>query len=127
MSSSLLYWKETQAAFENSAGDKILESVSKLGESRVGLNFSHLYRSLDGSSIQPSIGLSAVYNFDGISNSDPEEFSLGRGDARGRLEIGIVVNKATGLSVNTSTFYDGIGVDDYVSYGGTVRVTKPLY
>ena len=125
-STSLLYWRETQDEFTNSDGDVISKSVNKLGETRNGFIFSRLKTSPNGSSIEPSLGLSAAYNFDGVRNRDPEEFSLGRGDIRGRIDAGIIFNEANGLSINATTFYDGIGIEAYESYGGSVRITKPL-
>ena len=126
VSASLMYWKEKQKAFTNSAGKIIPSSESKLGESNIGVSLSRLYISPDGNSTRPSVGLSAVYNFEGLKNENPDEFSLGEGDIRGRVEAGLNAKRASGLSVNFSTFYDGIGIDDYESYGGMVRLTKPL-
>lgn len=123
---NLLYWRETQHAFTDSLGNSISQSVQKLGEARFGPTVSRRFMKPNGDSVEPSVGLSGIYNFEGMRNEDKAAFSLGRGDVRARLDAGVQQNKASGLSVNSSVFYDGIGIEDYESYGFSLRLTKPL-
>ena len=123
---SLLYWRERQKAFTDSLGNSIASSVQKLGEARFGPDISRRYTKPNGDSWTPTVGIAGVYNFAGEKNDNSSSFSLGEGDIRARIDAGINLNKVSGLSVNLSTFYDGIGIDDYESYGGSVRLTRPI-
>ena len=123
---NLLYWRETQNAFTDSLGNSISQSVQKLGEARFGPTISRRFTKPNGDSVEPSVGVSRIYNFAGLRNDNISSFSLGRGDVRARLDVGVQANKASGLSVDSSVFYDGIGIDDYESYGFSLRLTQPL-
>ena len=123
---NLLYWRETQKAFEDGLDNPVSKTVQKLGEARFGPELSRRYSKPNSDSWTPTIGVSGIYNFAGAKNDNTSNFSLGEGDIRARIDAGINLNKVSGLSVNISTFYDGIGIDDYESYGGSLRLTRPL-
>ena len=123
---NLLYWRERQKAFTDSLGNAISSSMQKLGEASFGPELSRRYSKPNGDSWTPTIGVSGIYNFAGEKNDNTSAFSLGEGDVRARIDAGINLKKVSGLSVDLSTFYDGIGIDDYESYGGSMRLTQPL-
>lgn len=45
---------------------------------------------------------------------------------RGRLEGGLIASFGDGASLTLEGFYDGIGIGDYESYGGTTRLSIKL-
>lgn len=45
---------------------------------------------------------------------------------RGRVEAGMTIVEAGGMSISASATYDGIGDSDYQAVGGRARVKVPL-
>ncbi|MEM9358913.1 MAG: hypothetical protein AAGB04_22255, partial [Pseudomonadota bacterium] len=47
-------------------------------------------------------------------------------DLRARVDAGITIRLPDGLTLNGEGFYDGLGTEDYKSYGGSIRINIPL-
>ena len=123
---SVVYWEETQEAYIDSLANTIAESTQTLGEVRFGPSFSKNFDLGNGAFIEPSFGVSGVFNFATGENNNAQGFALGDDDLRARLDAGINMRSEDGLVLLLTGFYDGIGLDNYESYGGSARVTVPL-
>ncbi len=120
------WFEETQESYTDSNSQFIPEQTISLGEVRFGPSISHSITLDDGTLIQPSMGVSGVWNFGLEETNASQGFALGDNDLRARLDGGISTTSPTGLILAVSGHYDGIGVDDYDNYGGTAKVTVPL-
>ena len=123
---SVIYWEETQEAYTDSLANLIAENTQTLGEVRFGPSFAKHLDLGEGVFIEPSVGVSGVYNFAVDNNANPHGFALGDNDIRARLDLGLNMRNEEGLLILLTGFYDGIGIDNYESYGGSARVTIPL-
>ena len=72
--------------------------------------------------------LKGIWDFDTADLVDVDTGLLARSNAelRARAEAAFSLNLANGVRVQTSSFYDGIGVRDYQSYGGNITVIIPF-
>ena len=93
---------------------------------RFGPSISQDFVLDDGTVFTPSFGIEGVYNFGISNNAASQGFALGDDDLRARVDAGFSASNTAGLILMISGFYDGIGADDYHSYGGRARVTVPL-
>jgi len=124
---SVAYYEETQETYTDTLGNLIPEQTVSLGEVRFGPDISRSVELDDGTLFTPSVGVSGVFNFGIEDNAASQGFALGNDDFRARVDAGFsATNPDTGLTLSVDGFYDGIGIDDFDSYGGRVRVTVPL-
>jgi len=93
-----------------------------------GPTVSYQHTTDRGITIEPSLGIQGLWDFEpgdlvdldsGLSYESAE-------DIRARVEAGLTLSEAKGLSISVSSFYDGIGVGDVESYGGSFAVRIPL-
>jgi hypothetical protein len=74
--------------------------------------------------------LQAIWNFDvdtaaaGLGSINGE--SAGPSGVRGRAEIGLRATSSSGLGLDLSGSYDGIGAKDYDAFMGKATVRVPL-
>lgn len=117
---SLAYFSETQAAYVDSFAVAIPAQTTTLGEFNLGPEFSRDYMLTNGNTLRGIFGMSAVTNFDVSSTSGSQAFPLGNGTVRGRVDLGFTTTTGNGWALSASGFYDGIGINNYQSYGGSL-------
>lgn len=120
------WFEETQESYVDSIAQTIPEQIISLGEVRFGPTITRSVTLDDGTLVQPSIGISGVWNFGIRDNAASQGFALGNGDLRARFNGGLSATNSLGWKLTLTGFYDGIGIDNYDSYGGSVRLTVPL-
>lgn len=120
------WFEETQESYTDSIANQIPEQTISLGEVRFGPKLSRSITLDDGTLVQPSIGISGVWNFGIKEGKTSQGFAIGSNDLRARLDGGLSINTTHGWELALTGFYDGIGINDYDSYGGGVRLTMPL-
>ncbi len=81
---------------------------------------------LNGSFIEPTLALKGIWDFDEAGRASVGGLTAGSDEVRGRVEVGLNGQRASGLSIRGTGFFDGIGADDLEAYGGKVTVTVPL-
>lgn len=74
--------------------------------------------------VETLFGVSGVYNF-GMSGAGASS-SLGEDSLRARFDAGLSVVGLDGKTIQLSGYYDGVGVDDYSSYGGSLKLIVPI-
>jgi hypothetical protein len=79
--------------------------------------------------LEPRAGLQLISNFAGTSAASSgqqiEGGPAGPADLRGRADFGVRLI-VSGVGVDLSGSYDGIGAGDYPAFGGQVMVRVPL-
>lgn len=120
------WFEETQESYTDSIAQTIPEQTISLGEVRFGPTISRSITLDDGIQVQPSIGISGVWNFGINDNVASQGFALGNDDLRARFDGGLSTTNSLGWILALTGFYDGIGINDYDSYGGSIRLTVPL-
>lgn len=124
---SVAYYEETQESYTDTNNNLIGEQTISLGEVRFGPEISRTIELDDGTIFTPSVGIAGVYNFDIADNVASQGFALGNDDVRARVDAGFsATNPDNGLTLSIEGFYDGIGINNFDSYGGRARVTIPL-
>jgi len=124
---SVSYFEDNQHSYTDTLGNLIPEQTVSLGEIRFGPDISQNIVLDDGTLFAPNIGISGVFNFGIAENAASQGFALGNDDFRARVDAGFsATNPSTGMTLTLEGFYDGIGIEDFDSYGGRARVTVPL-
>ena len=123
----VIYFKEDQDAFTDSAGNAVGSQTVKLGRLTFGPRFSTTFRASNGAAISPFFTVKGIWDFEKDDTVNVlNGFATGSDDFRGRIEAGASADLAGGVSVKGEGFYDGLGADDYKAYGGSLRVTVPV-
>lgn len=124
---SAIYIEETQEAYTDSNSIRIDEQTASLGRLTFGPRVSTQIQTADGALIAPFAALRGLWDFErdgavdldtGVATSD-EEF-------RARAEAGLDLNLTNAVSIGAAGFYDGLGADDFESYGGSLRLSIPF-
>ncbi|MDF2370677.1 MAG: autotransporter outer membrane beta-barrel domain-containing protein [Rhizobiaceae bacterium] len=125
---SISWFQEKQESYTDSLSTMIPSQTVSLGEVRFGPNVSRTIQQDDGTLVQPSFGISGVWNFGIAENAASQGSSLGNEDLRARLDAGLSFTNTMGWTLATAGFYDGIGLDTdtYQTYGGNLKLTIPL-
>lgn len=123
---SVSYFEEEQKSYTDSLTNKIPSQTVSLGEVRFGPEFIKDIALVDGSLLQPSIGVSGVWNFGVDEGASSQGYTLGNNDLRGRVDAGFSLTNLNGTNISANAFYDGLGIDDYESMGGKVKLSIPI-
>jgi hypothetical protein len=114
---SFSYFAENQLQYFDTLGNLIPKQKAALGQAQFGpeIRYKHL---LDvGGSIETSLGLSGISNF-GVENDTGYQGVIEDGFTRGRVDLGILYQNDQNARVKFGGYYDGIGAQDFYSYGG---------
>ena len=125
-SASLTYMEDVAKSYTDSLGVVIPEVKAKLGQARAGPAISYSYLLSDGI-IEPRVGLDVIWNF--AADNAPVSVSgvpTGPEGVRGRAEIGMRATASSGLSLDVSGSYDGIGAKGFDAIIGKATVRVPL-
>ena len=121
---SVSYYEETQQSYTDTNANLIAAQTISIGELKFGPTLTDNIELDNGLLFQPSFGVNGVYNFAIKDNVASQGAALGNNDLRARVDAGFnLVDQDNGRSISTSGFYDGIGINNYQSYGGKVRLT----
>jgi hypothetical protein len=123
---SVSYYEETQHSYTytDTNANLIAAQTISIGELKFGPTLTDNIELDNGLLFQPSFGINGVYNFAIKDNVASQGAALCNNDLRARIDAGFnLVDQDKGRSISTSGFYDGIGINDYQSYDGKVRLT----
>ena len=123
---SLVYFSETQKAFNDVNAVNIPSQNVSLGRFTFGPEVGYQLRQANGGIYEPYLGLKGVYDFtkqdavalDG-SLTAPEIF-------RGKVEAGLAFKSLSGFSIQGSASYDGVGAKNSQDFQGQLSVRLPL-
>ena len=124
---NVAYFEEKQESYTDSLGNLISGQTFSTGEVRFGPTLSKSMEMEDGTLFTPTVGISGVWNFDVENNATSQANPIGNDDLRVRIDGGFAItNRDSGTTFKLEGFLDGIGANDYESYGGKARLSIPL-
>lgn len=121
----LSYFREETEAYIDSLSVAIPSLEVETGSFTFSPAIRYRYDLAQGGSFEPFASLESIWTFD---QSNTAAFALGNGGfidtgLRGRFEAGFDFVRASGMRLNTTGFYDGIGTDDFSSWGAQLRLS----
>lgn len=120
------YFEETQGSYIDSNGLAIRKQKFAQGETRVGSTVSYDFELGRGGILRPKIGISGIWNFHMQNGVSSQDVVLRAGNVRARMEAGVAVLSRSGMILDISGSYDGLGISSYSAYGGNIRLSIPL-
>lgn len=125
-SARLTYFEEKTDAYTDGLGLPIPEIEIATGTFEFGPKFSYRMELDSGMSFEPFVSLEGIWTFEQKNTGASATSSPGLADTglRGRGELGFSVSGGSVGSVSASAFYDGLGDDDFESWGGKLRFNK---
>lgn len=121
----LTYFEEKTDAYTDGLGLPIPEVEIATGTFEFGPRISYQTELDNGTAFQPFVSLEGVWTFEQKNTGTSATSSPGLADTglRGRSEVGFSLSGGAG-SVSASAFYDGLGDNDFESWGGKLRFNK---
>ena len=127
---SLAYFEDTSDAYVDTLGIVIPRVRSRIGQFKAGPEISYRYAVNPDLMIEPWLGAQLIWNFAGettaASFGNLDGGLSGAEGARGYAEFGIKVMTSSGVSMDVSAAYDGIGAGDYDAVTGRAAMRVPL-
>ena len=114
---SIAYLEDASDSYKDTYGVTIPGVTSKLGQAKIGPEFSYRFEQANGSVIEPHAGVQLIWNFAGGTtaagvgalNGD----QAGPTGTRGRIEFGVTSTTPSGIGLDITGSYDGIGASGY--------------
>lgn len=125
---AMIYSGQEQKAYTDSNGTEIGAQTVEFGHLTFGPKVSTTVTLKDGTSIAPFAAIKGIWDFrrlEFFNGTDGPE-STGKDELRGRTEAGLSVNLPDGISFTGEGFFDGIDINKYQAYGGSVKVNVPF-
>ena len=127
---SLAYFEDTSDAYVDTLGIVIPRVRSRIGQFKAGPEISYRYAVNPDLMIEPWLGAQLIWNFAGettaASFGNLDGGLSGAEGARGYAELGLKVMTSSGVSMDVSAAYDGIGAGDYDAVTGRAAMRVPL-
>lgn len=125
-SAEIIWFEETQHAYENAIGIAIDSQSFHLGRTVFGPEIGYAWRLADETVIEPFVGLKGVWDFAGPEQSAAAGTPVGADELRARVEGGLAVRTPSGIVVRGTGAYDGLGSDGYRAIQGQAQIIVPL-
>lgn len=125
----IIYFEEEQDSYTDSTGTAIASQTVELGRMTFGPKVSTSYTTGAGTVVAPYVAVEGIWDFETADRLDITTglaAASGNEDFRGRVEGGFDVGFTDGVRLTGEGFYDGIGADEYSSYGASVNLRLPL-
>ncbi|MCK7613612.1 choice-of-anchor D domain-containing protein [Roseibium sediminicola] len=125
----ITYYYEEQDSYTDTLGRLIPSQDFDLGRLEFGPKVTWDLVLDDRLLFSPFLSLSGIYDFNKLQDDLPTDATLASSDEdlRARLEAGAgLLIPGRGIRISGEGFFDGIGTDDFRSYGATVNVTIPF-
>jgi len=122
---SVLHFSQISNGYTDALGVYIDGQQQGLGRATAGPRVSYSYQSRDGTRIEPSAGLAAVYDFD-VTGLPANAQATGANGLRGKADLGLGVTLPNGFNFSGNGTYDGIGDSTFHSVTGGMRLTMPF-
>lgn len=123
---SLGYVRAKSEAYRDSLGVDIPTVSRSLGQFKLGPELSYAIRR-SSVMFEPRAAVQAVWNFSSSDDLTPVSgIPTSIASIRGRLETGLRTTFTSGINVEASAVYDGLGSGSFRSVGGMVAVRVPI-
>jgi hypothetical protein len=119
------YGNEWYSAYANSLGQNVPGADISIGRMTVGGEVGYRVVMASGSVLEPHV------SFTGIMNFATDDLVIGgalveTSESRGKVEGGLLLETPSGWGFRAAGSYDGVGGDEFESYGGSLWVNMPL-
>ncbi|MGI9365404.1 MAG: autotransporter domain-containing protein [Rhizobiaceae bacterium] len=123
------YFSEESENYIDSLGNPISSQDVSLGRVTFGPTISRMHNTEDDRIFETSLGVFGLWDYDGhdfvdVNSGFPTGYSSG--DIRARVEAGFRLYDERGSSIKLTGHYDGLGVNDFEAFGGSVKFSVPL-
>ena len=122
---AVAFGREEFDTFTNSAGVIVNGDEVSIGRVTGTIEVGYRMITASGTRVEPHASISGLHNFkdedilvDGVLVEESK--------SRAKVEAGILVSLPNGWGMRAAGHYDGIGGDDFESYGGGLWVNIPL-
>ncbi|MBX9927249.1 MAG: autotransporter outer membrane beta-barrel domain-containing protein, partial [Hyphomicrobiaceae bacterium] len=122
----VVVYQERQDALTDVLGNRIGPQSVSLGRVIFGPDVGYQLGQFGGVSVELQFALKGVFDFDRDQLRTTNGFTAGSDEFRGKVEAGVVLGSHGGASLVAIGSYDGIGSDDYQSWGGRLEGRLPL-
>jgi hypothetical protein len=120
---SLSWYQERQQDYIDSLANTISGQTVSMGEMRFSPKIKREIQLGDNALIIPEVAVSGIWNFD---VNEGEGAVLKENDIRARIDLGLSVLKTDSfVRLNMAGHYDGIGIPNYQSWGGKLKLVVP--
>jgi Autotransporter beta-domain/IPT/TIG domain len=128
-SASVLYMEDVAQSYVDGAGATIPEIRARLGQIEAGPEVSYRYEMGD-LQFEPRAALNITATFANEANAQGfgqiDSTLVGPDGMRARAELGLRATTRSGLALDLSGAYDGIGADHHEAYSARLSVRVPL-
>ena len=124
----VIYFEEKQKSYADTLGIYIPSQKATLGRVTFGPKVSYRAALEDGTILDPFVSIKGIWDFDKAKIVDltTGEASSTNDGIRGRFEGGLSLRMPNGITISGQGFYDGVGANDFESYGGSIRLKLPF-
>ena len=129
-SASVSYIEDVTKIYADTFGVIIPSVKSQLGQAKIGPEISYKYVASPYLVLEPRAGVQLIWNFAGSTSAEGIDTlggeTAGPSGARGRAELGVRATTSSGISLDLSGSYDGIGAHGYSATTGRIILRVPL-
>lgn len=122
----LIYFNERQQTYVDTLGNTIPSQSLEVGRVIFGPQFSYNMVLDNGATLTPTAKFEGIWDFhekkSGLGTGTIESI----GGLRGRVDLGLGYTDPSGVTVQASGFYDGIGRSGFEAVGGKLDIRIPL-
>lgn len=123
---ALFYSDETQKTYTDSLTNVIPSQTISGGNVNFGPVISKKITLGEGATLTTKAGVSGIYTINASTTNTPLALTINQGDLRAKLDFGLELLTLNGMSIQSTLFYDGIGIEDYSAYGGSIKFIIPI-
>lgn len=126
---SISYIEGKSQSYADTFGITMPDVKNALGQAEVGPEISYKWRASDDLIVQPKAGAQLIWNFAGSSTANSiaiDGNAAGPQGVRGHGELGVGFVHDSGVTLDLSGSYDGIGASGYGATTGKAMVRVPL-
>lgn len=121
----IAYGHEEYDTYKNSLNQTINGGEASIGRITGGIEIGYQFRTQHGTTIEPHVSITGIYNFD-TDDLVINGVQIQSDESRAKIEGGVTIMTPTGWGVRAAAHFDGIGGQDFESYGGSLWLNVPL-
>jgi len=121
----LAYGHEEYDTYWNSLNQIVKGGDASIGRFTGAIEVGYQFRTAYGTTIEPHVSITGIYNFD-TDDLVINGVMVQSDESRAKVEGGVIIMTPRGWGLRAAGNFDGIGGDDFRSYGGSLWLNIPL-
>ncbi len=121
----IAYGHEEYDTYRNSQNQTINGGAASIGRFTGTIEVGYQFRTAYGTTIEPHVSITGIYNFD-TDDLVINGVMMQSDASRAKVEGGVIIMTPKGWGVRAAANFDGIGGNDFSSYGGSLWLNIPL-